>query len=123
MPYKDQLGFYTIGFGHLIRKNEKKFMQKKFSKKFFEELFEKDFNKSVIDFKKISKNKKYNQQEKELIIEMIFQMGVSNVKKFTKMFYFLNKKQYFMVCLEMMDSLWYRQTPSRVINLIDNFLR
>ena len=50
-PYKDQLGNHTIGYGHLIKKNEKKFFKKKFNKKFFENLFEKDFLKALDDYK------------------------------------------------------------------------
>ena len=41
-PYQDQLGFYTIGYGHLITEKEDKYFFKKFKKKHFEELFEID---------------------------------------------------------------------------------
>ena len=53
---------------------------------------------------------------------MIFQLGPKGVSKFKKMFFYLNKKQKYMTCLEMMDSLWYKQTPQRVHDLIENFL-
>ena len=42
-PYKDQLGFYTIGYGHLIKKNESKYYKSVFNKQYYNELFEKDF--------------------------------------------------------------------------------
>ena len=61
--------------------------------------------------------------EKELLIEMIFQLGAKGLSKFKNMLYFLNKKQKFMASLEMLDSLWYLQTPKRVENLIDNYLK
>ena len=70
-PYQDQLGFYTIGYGHLITEKENKYY----------------------------------------------------IKKFKKMLYFLNKKQKFMASLEMLDSLWYLQTPERVKNLIKNYTK
>ena len=46
-PYKDQLGFYTIGYGHLIRPYVKKYFKIKYKKKHFDELFEADFKKSL----------------------------------------------------------------------------
>ncbi len=53
---------------------------------------------------------------------MIFQLGSKGVVKFRKMLFFLNKKQKYMAALEMLDSLWYQQTPQRVKNLIKNYL-
>ena len=51
-PYKDQLGFLTIGYGHLILSSEKKLIQKNISKKQLEKIFTKDFNKALSDFNK-----------------------------------------------------------------------
>ena len=113
-PYQDQLGFYTIGYGHLITEKEKKY---------FEELFEIDFKKAHKQYKKKFLKKNHTTSEKELLIEMIFQLGAKGVSKFKKMLYFLNKKQKFMASLEMLDSLWYLQTPERVKNLIKNYTK
>ena len=121
-PYKDQLGNHTIGYGHLIKKNEKKFFKIKFSKIFFDNLFEKDFSKALEDYKHKFKQHHFSKAAEELIIEMIFQLGIKNVNKFKKMKKRLNDKQKYLVCLEMMDSLWYKQTPKRVENLIKNYL-
>ena len=122
-PYRDQLGFYTIGYGHLITEKENKYFIKKFKKKHFEELFEIDFNKAHEQYKKNFFKKNHTILEKELLVEMIFQLGAKNVSKFKKMLYFLNKKQKFMTSLEMLDSLWYLQTPKRVKNLIKNYTK
>ncbi len=122
-PYKDQLGFYTIGYGHLIREKEDKYFIKKYNKTHFEKLFEKDFKKAESQYKKNFLKKTHTASEKELLIEMIFQLGVLGVLRFKKMLYFLNKKQKFMASLEMLDSLWYLQTPGRVKNLIKNYLK
>ena len=54
---------------------------------------------------------------------MLFQIGSGGVSKFKKMLYFLNKKQKFMASLEMLDSLWYLQTPKRVKDLIKNYTK
>lgn len=123
IAYKDQLGFYTIGYGHLIRPNEKKYFELKYKKKYFKRLFESDFKKALHQYNKLFINRVYTNKEKELLVEMLFQLGPNGVSKFKKFFSYLNKKQKYMACLEMMDSLWYKQTPSRVLDLIKNYIR
>ena len=83
-PYRDQLGFLTIGYGHLIKKNEKKIFNKKVSKKVLKEVFQIDFNKAVLDYKKNYKKNKFNKNVEEVLIEMIFQLGIKKQKKFKK---------------------------------------
>ena len=122
-PYKDQLGFYTIGYGHLIKEKENNYYIKKYNKDHFKKLFEADFKKAQDQYKKKFFKKNHTISEKELLIEMLFQLGEKGVSKFKKMLYFLNKKEKFMASLEMLDSLWYLQTPERVKNLIKNYTK
>ena len=121
--YKDKLGHPTIGYGHLIKKKEKHFMEKKYNKIFFEELFEKDFAIAVLYYQKKFKKFFFHKKTEELIIEMIFQMGLKKVLKFKRMLYYIKKNNKYLASLEMMDSLWYKQTPKRVENLIYNYLK
>ena len=122
-PYKDQLGFLTIGYGHLILKNEEKLIGKKINKKKIEKLFISDFKKALSDFNRFFKHLTKRPQYSELLIEMIFQMGVDRVLRFKKLLKNINKSNKFLVCFEMMNSLWYKQTPNRVKALIIIFLK
>ena len=122
-PYKDQLGFLTIGYGHLILPNEKELIEKKINKKQLEKIFINDFNKTLNDFNNFLKNLAKTQKDSHLLIEMIFQMGIIKVLRFKKLLNNINKLNRFMVCFEMMNSLWYKQTPKRVKGLIINFLK
>ena len=122
-PYIDQLENETIGYGHLIKKNEKIFFKKKFNKKELNQLFENDFKKSLSGYYNNFKNPSFTKKERELLIEMIFQMGTAKVRKFKKMLKNINKKNKYLTVLEMKDSLWYKQTPKRVENLIKNYLK
>ena len=117
-PYKDQLGHKTVGFGHLIKPKDKIV----YTKIFLNNLFEKDFNIALKYYFKIFKNDNYNKKEKELLIEMIFQLGPKGVLGFKNMLFHIKKGNKYMTCLEMMNSLWYKQTPLRVENLIKNYL-
>ena len=53
---------------------------------------------------------------------MLFQLGDKGLSKFVKMLSHIEKKQKFMTSLEMLNSLWYRQTPKRVEDLIKNYI-
>ena len=121
-PYKDQLGFLTIGYGHLILSNEKILLNKKTTKKEFEKIFEKDFNNALEDFNKKLKHLTSNKKEAELLIEMVFQLGIKGCLKFKNLLKNMRKGNKHLVCFEMMNSLWYNQTPNRVKKLIKVFL-
>ena len=121
-PYKDQLGFLTIGYGHLILSNEKYLIETKQNKAELEKLFIQDFNNAVKDYKKHLKKNTSNKKEEELLIEMVFQIGPIGVLKFKNLLSNMRKKNKHLVCFEMMNSLWYTQTPNRVKNLIKVFL-
>jgi|TARA_B100001540_G_C15729768_1_gene607111 lysozyme len=122
-PYKDQLGHLTVGYGHLILPHETRLTENKNNKAQLKDLFIQDFNQALNDYKKLIKHKNHNKKDEELLIEMVFQMGASKVLKFKKLLSNMRKNKKHLVCFEMMNSLWYTQTPNRVKNLIKVFLR
>ena len=73
--------------------------------------------------KRFLKQRNHSRKDKELLIEMVFQMGAKRVLKFKKLISNMKKNKKNLVCFEMMDSLWYTQTPNRVKNLIRAFLK
>ena len=121
-PYKDQLGYLTIGYGHLILSNEKILLKKQIHKKELEEIFERDFKKALKNFNNTLKSLTSNKKEAELLIEMIFQLGIKGCLKFRNLLKNMKQGNKHLVCLDMMDSLWYKQTPYRVKTLIKKFL-
>ena len=121
-PYKDQLGYLTIGYGHLILPNENILLKKQINKKELEEIFEKDFKKALSNFNNTFKPFTLNEKESELLIEMIFQLGIKGCLKFKNLIKNIKKRNKHLVCFDMMDSLWYKQTPNRVKTLIKTFL-
>ena len=122
-PYKDQLGCLTIGYGHLILPNETYLLKNKTNKLQLNSIFDQDFERALGDYKRFIKQKHHNRKDKELLIEMTYQMGVKRVLKFKKLISNMQKNKKHLVCFEMMDSLWYTQTPNRVKNLIRAFLK
>ena len=120
--YYDQLGKPTIGFGHLIKQKEKFLHRKKYSKKYLNTIFENDFNLALNDFIKNYSVKSLSKNLQEVLLEMIFQLGIKNCLKFKKFNKSLKKKLPHMAALEMLNSRWYTQTPKRVEKLIDLLL-
>tara|TARA_Y100000768_G_C23906029_1_gene647575 strand:+ start:236 stop:406 length:171 start_codon:yes stop_codon:yes gene_type:complete len=54
---------------------------------------------------------------------MVFQLGIKGCLKFKNLLKNMRKGNKHLVCFEMMNSLWYKQTPYRVKNLVKNFLK
>ena len=121
-PYKDLLGNKTIGCGHLIKKTEKFLLKNSQSKKYLAQLFVKDVNTAIKNFIKHYNANKLPNNVQEVIIEMIFQLGIKNTLGFSKFNRYIKKKQFFMAALEMTNSLWYKQTPRRVNRLVATML-
>jgi len=119
--YKDQLGNLTIGYGHLINQHDFFVFDKKYSKKTLTKIFYTDLKRAILDFKSNYFFQKMPNNVQEVLIEMIFQLGIKNVLSFKKFNNYIVKKLYYLAALEMMDSLWYQQTPKRV-NILINVL-
>ena len=122
-PYKDKLGNLTIGYGHLIKKNEVYLKNKNQTHQYLLDLFQKDFKKAVDAYNTNFFKYNFNKKEERLLIEMIFQLGIKNALKFKKMISNLKSKKKYLTAFEMMNSLWYKQTPKRVEILIKDYLK
>jgi lysozyme len=57
------------------------------------------------------------EEAKNVVVEMCYQLGVSGFSKFKKTIDYLEKKQYAKASVEMLDSRWAKQTPNRAIEL------
>ena len=57
------------------------------------------------------------QTVKNVVTNMCYQLGVSGFSKFKKTIYLLETEQYEDASIEMLDSLWAKQTPNRAKEL------
>ena len=117
------MGYSTIGYGHLIKKNQKYLLEKIHSKKKLLSIFEEDFKCAFNLYLKFYKKKKHKQNITEVFIEMIYQLGIKKQLKFTNMNKYIENNEIFMAAFEMKNSLWYIQTPKRVNLLIKLLLK
>ena len=53
----------------------------------------------------------------DVVTNMCYQLGISGFSKFKKTIYFIETEQYQEASVEMLDSLWAKQTPNRAKEL------
>ena len=110
--YLDSLSKKTVGFGHLCVEDHWE-DNKQYDKKYLEEIFEKDFNIALNDANKILEGKPVNHIAREVIIELVFNIGMPRTKKFVKCLAALDKEDYNEAGNQILHSLYARQVPVR----------
>ena len=115
--YKDSLGKRTIGYGHLCVEPEQWDDDKEYTKEELELVFDKDFNEALKNAESLIGDRPVNFIAKQVLIEMVFQLGIGGVGKFKKMWSALDNEDYGEASFQMMDSLWAKQTPKRAEKL------
>ena len=115
--YKDSLGKRTIGFGHLCVEPEQWDDDKEYTREELERVFDNDFEEALKNAESLIGERSINFIAKQVIIEMVFQLGIGGVGKFKKMWSALDNEDYGEASFQMMDSLWAKQTPNRAKEL------
>tara|TARA_R100001086_G_C11644780_1_gene205570 strand:+ start:25 stop:456 length:432 start_codon:yes stop_codon:yes gene_type:complete len=115
--YSDSLGKRTIGFGHLCVEPEQWDDDKEYTREELERVFDKDFEEALKNAETLIGDRPVNFVAKQVLIEMVFQLGIGGVGKFKKMWSALDSEDYGEASFQMMDSLWAKQTPKRAAKL------
>ena len=115
--YRDSLGYATIGYGHLVLPTDHFEDGVEYSKEELNEVFEKDFENAQTNANKLIGDIPLVYQAKEVICEMVFQLGIGGVSKFKNMWKALEEGDYYTASVEMLDSRWAKQTPKRAESL------
>ena len=117
-PYLDSLGKATIGYGHLITEEDNFEEGKEYSKDELLKLFDKDFAKAEMGADQLVGHiQELHIEAKNIITEMVFQLGTQGVRNFKNMLDALENRDYQRASTEMLDSRWNAQTPNRCQNL------
>ena len=116
--YLDSLGKRTIGYGHLMRPQDK---FKKITLQQANDLFEEDFQKHLNEAEEFPGFEKLTYGQKCAIIDMTFNMGKfwTNFPKFTR---YLNEGKLQLAANEIRSSRYARQVGRRAKNNIDLIL-
>ena len=117
--YKDTLGKRTVGYGHLCTEDEKWVDGKCYDHPYLNDVFEIDFMEATKQAEKLIGDLVLEKDANEIILEMVFQLGKTGVRKFKKMWSALKNNDYKKASEEMLDSKWAKQTPERAESLAD----
>ena len=120
--YLDSLGKRTVGVGHLCVED---FWEdnKEYSEEMLMKILKDDLKNAIQGAEELcSKCPDLKDLAKEIIVEMIFQLGKTGVSKFRNMWKALKQSppQYGVAASEMLDSRWAKQTPNRAKEMSDH---
>ena len=112
--YKDTLGFDTIGYGTKLPLSEEE-AEVLLSLRLRDKIKELEKREPFINELPLEKQ--------EIIVEMCYQMGVSGVLKFKRMWSALKEFDYERASVEMLDSKWAKQTFTRAYELSKKMMK
>jgi lysozyme len=120
-PYKDSLGLWTVGVGHLIGDGKTlpdEWKGKKLTMQEVDDLFAKDFIHHKEMAKKIPGWDLANETGQAALIDLTFNMGGAWYKKFPAAAKALAAGDFNKAADELTDSLWYKQVKDRAKTVV-----
>jgi lysozyme len=120
--YNDHLGYATFGIGHLVLETDPEHGQTvgtPISEERVNECFEKDVQTVIEDCKKLHDGwDGYPQEAKQIIANMMFNMGLTRLSKFKNHNAALQSGDWKEAAKEGRDSKWHKQVTNRAERLM-----
>ncbi len=109
--YKCTQGYDTIGYGFAIKDL---YLEKDIAELILMRKIQKLLERIIIAFPWFEDSV---EEAKFVVTNMCYQLGLRGFSKFKKTIYYLETQQYEEASIEMLDSLWAKQTPNRAKEL------
>ena len=120
--YNDHLGYPTFGIGHLVLEGDPEHgaaVGTPVGEDRVDECFEKDVESVINDCKKLHEGwDGYPQEVKQIVANMMFNMGLTRLSKFSKHNAALFAGDWKTAAVEGRDSRWYNQVTNRAERLM-----
>lgn len=120
--YKDHLGYPTFGIGHLVLESDPEYGLEDgtaVSEERVKLVFEEDVQSVLSDCKKLHDGwDGYPQEVKQIVANMMFNMGLTRLSKFKKHNAALQCGDWKEAAVEGRDSRWYKQVTNRAERLM-----
>ena len=120
--YSDHLGYPTFGIGHLVLEGDEEYgksLGTPVSEARVDDCFEKDVEYVLNDCKILHEDfDNYPEEVKQIIANMMFNMGRTRLTKFRKHNAALQEGDWKTAAIEGRDSRWYRQVTNRAERLM-----
>lgn len=114
-PYKDTMGYWTVGYGHFIGKNLPASMDRDFSMDEINELFNQDYFKHKMSAEQIPNFDKLNSDGQAALIDMTFNMGTNWWKKWPRFTKAMQTGDIEGAINSMKNSLWFKEVGNRSV--------
>ncbi|MDR1461439.1 MAG: glycoside hydrolase family protein [Campylobacteraceae bacterium] len=127
-PYKCSEGFLTIGYGTKLPLSKSELANVKDPNNITEfeaeKLLQFRLENAIKELNVVKGDiiKTLNENRKEIIYNMVYQLGTKGLLGFKKMWIALENKDYTCTADEMKNSKWYLQTPKRAQRLINRMI-
>ena len=112
-PYLDSVGILTVGYGRNLERG--------ITKEEAEFLLLNDLKMSKHEAKRMGFYEGLTDNRKDVIVEMIFNLGLTRFKNFKKTIGYINQANHSAAADEMLDSKWADQVGQRAITLSNKF--
>ena len=112
-PYPDSVGVLTIGYGRNLERG--------ITKEEAEFLLLNDLKISKHEAKRMGFYEGLTDNRKDVIVEMIFNLGLTRFKNFKKTIGYINQANHSAAADEMLDSKWADMVGQRAITLSNKF--
>jgi len=120
--YNDHLGYATFGIGHLVLEGDPEYgleVGTSVSEDRVISCFAKDVETVINDCEKLHEGwEDYPQEVKQIVANMMFNMGRTRLSKFKKHNAALNAHNWKEAAIEGRDSRWYKQVTNRAERLM-----
>ena len=113
-PYLDSVGVLTVGYGRNLD-------DRGISREEAEMLLLNDLETSTKEAKKFEFYENLTSNRQDVIVEMIFNLGLTRFKKFKKTIGYINQANHSAAADEMLDSRWAKQVGQRALTLSNKF--
>jgi len=121
--YDDHLGYKTFGIGHLVKATDEEYGAKvgtPVSEERVNAIFESDVQTYISEAKTVfGFLENMPSEAQQVIVNMCFNLGAPRLKKFKKFITAMNKEEWKVAAVEMLDSNWARQVGERANRLSD----
>lgn len=117
-PYRDHLGFWTIGIGHLIDPKRggvwPELVNGRATEAQVEQWFAEDAAEAEAQLqKRLPWARTLDPARRGALINMTFQLGINGLLEFKRTLAAIQEGDYSRAALMMLQSLWAKQTPAR----------
>lgn len=112
--YRDSLGFWTIGYGHLLGARP---VIRSVTKGMAERLLDEDLGIAIAGAKTFPWFKDLTENRQFVVIDMVFNLGVKKLRKFTTTAGYITAGDFERGAGQMLKSLWAKQVGRRAERL------